>query len=167
MDAIQERLQQANSSWPYGSYFSGDKASVVLAVRLARVVGDDPIEHALVWVDGGRAGQRKSFRATLFTANAVISGSIDAAALDTHPHLADVQIAPRSSIRTLVLHDVYDYVNPQSGTALSFTAAYDGLGEVSVRHQDHEVQRSGGTDALFSALQQDLLNFSVTASSGR
>lgn len=161
MDSIHERLQQANSDWPYGSYFSGDKASIVLAVRLARSVGDDPIEHALVWVNGDGAGQRKSFRATLFTANAVISGSIDAAALDTYPHMADVQIVPRSAIRTLVLHDVYDYMEPQSQTALSFTATYDGLGEVSVRHQDHKVQQSGGTDALFSALQQDLLGKST------
>ncbi|MBT2514680.1 hypothetical protein [Arthrobacter sp. ISL-30] len=164
VDYVCDHLFAANSSWPRDSFFSRDKYAKVLAGRIARAVGESPIEYALAWVNGERHGTEIGFRATVFTAEAVISGCILSSNNDNHPPIGDVKIVPRKAIRTLVLHSVYNFEDEKSHTDTFFTATYEGLDPVVVDTADYRLQRDGHVDKLFGALQVDLLETIVNVS---
>lgn len=159
IDSLIEQLSRANHEWPQDSWFSGDKHARTLASRIARVVGDTPIEFAIAKVLGDRPDEaEKVFSATVFTADAVIAGSMAAKENGAYPPSGDVTIVPRAAIRSLVLNHVENFEDETAATLTYFTAAYEGLTTpIVVDRQVYRYQNHGRAGQLFDDLRADLL----------
>ena len=164
IDDLTEQLFQANHEWPQDQWFSAGKFARTLAGRVARVVGDSPIEFALARIDSeGPGGTAKVFHATVFTAGAVIAGSMAASENDTYPPKGDVSIVPRTALRSLVLNHVQNFEEATAQTQTYFTATYEGLPTpLVVDHGIYSYQNQGRAGQLFDALSADLLRTAGT-----
>lgn len=160
LEAIHERLTEANSYWPRSAFSFTEGEAVHLERRLARAIGPAEVELCFATAHENEHGSVE-YSAVLLTKDFVVTGSLSAASVRPDRYqvpLGDVRIAPRSAICGLTLHQA-DYFGLEYGAGsdyVSFTAMFDGMPPVVIGPPSRGIRTDGRTGQLFEALQTDL-----------
>lgn len=160
LEAIHERLTEANSYWPRTGFTFAENEAVHLERRLARAIGHGEVELC-VCTAVENEDATVNYSAVMLTQDFVIAGSLKAAAERGPSYQApagDVHVAPRSAIQSLTLHnaDYFGLDYGQGGDYVSFTAVLEGIPPVVVGLPSRGIRTDGRTGQFFDALQADL-----------